>query len=128
MSQNLSLEPLSFLTSWTFWVDYQFQDLKHCLHAACMHAKSLQPCPALCNPMDCSPPGSSVHRTLQARILGQVTTPSFKGSSRPRDWPSISYICGICRQFFFLSFLPLGFSCVNFRFMIMFTCIIFIFI
>ena len=35
----------------------------------CMHATSLQLCPTLCNPMDSSPPGSSVHRILQARIL-----------------------------------------------------------
>ena len=33
------------------------------------HAKSLQSCLTLCNPMDCSPPGSSVHEILQARIL-----------------------------------------------------------
>ena len=32
-------------------------------------AKSLQSCPTLCNPMDCSPPGSSVHGILHARIL-----------------------------------------------------------
>ena len=32
-------------------------------------AKSLQLCPTFCNPMDCSPPGSSVHGTFQARIL-----------------------------------------------------------
>ena len=31
--------------------------------------KSVQPCPILCNPMNCSPPGSSVHGTVQARIL-----------------------------------------------------------
>ena len=31
---------------------------------ACMHAKSLQSCPTLCDPMDSSPPGSSVHRIL----------------------------------------------------------------
>ena len=36
---------------------------------ACMHAKSLQLCPTLCHPMDSNPPGSSVHRILQARIL-----------------------------------------------------------
>ena len=36
---------------------------------ACMHAKSLQSCPTLCDPMDSSPPGSSVHRILQARTL-----------------------------------------------------------
>ena len=35
----------------------------------CMHAKPLQSCLTLCNPMDPSPPGPSVHGTLQARIL-----------------------------------------------------------
>ena len=35
-------------------------------------AKSLQSCPTLCNPMDSSPPGSPVHRILQARILEWV--------------------------------------------------------
>jgi len=39
---------------------------------ACMHAKSLQSCPTLCNPMDSSPPGSSVSGILQARILEWV--------------------------------------------------------
>ena len=43
-----------------------------CLHA-CMYAKSLQSCPTLCNPMDSSPPGSSVHGILQARIVEWVT-------------------------------------------------------
>ena len=36
---------------------------------SCMHAKSLQSCPTLCNTLDCSPPGSSVHGLLQARTL-----------------------------------------------------------
>ena len=35
----------------------------------CVSTKSLQSCPNLCNPMNCSPPGSSVHGTLQARTL-----------------------------------------------------------
>ena len=39
-----------------------------CLRA-CLRAKSLQSCLTLCHPVDCSPPGSSVHRILQARIL-----------------------------------------------------------
>ena len=38
-------------------------------------AQSLQSCPTLCHPMDCSPPGSSVHGILQARILEQVAFP-----------------------------------------------------
>ena len=35
-----------------------------------------QPCPSFCNLMDCSPPGSSVHGTLQARIMEWVSMPS----------------------------------------------------
>ena len=38
----------------------------------CTHAKSLQSCLTLCDPMDSSPPGSSVHRIVQARILEWV--------------------------------------------------------
>ena len=37
--------------------------------AAAAAAKSLQSCPTLCNPMDCSPPGSSIHGLFQARVL-----------------------------------------------------------
>ena len=44
-----------------------------------------QLCPTLCNPMDCSLPGSSVHGILQAGISEQVAI-SSRGSSRPRDW------------------------------------------
>ena len=45
---------------------------------ACSGAKS---CPALCDSMDCSPPGSSVHGILQARILEWVARPFSRGSS-----------------------------------------------
>ena len=48
------------------------------LDKRCMHAKSLQSCPTLCDPVDCSPPGSSVHRILQARILEWVAMPSSR--------------------------------------------------
>ena len=47
---------------------------------------------SLCDPMDCSPSGSSVHGTLQARILEWVALPFYKGSSRPRDWTQVSRI------------------------------------
>ena len=52
---------------------------------ACVHAKLLQSCLTLCNPMDCSPPGSSVHEILQARIQEGVAMPSSRESSRPWD-------------------------------------------
>ena len=45
----------------------------------------------LCNPMDSSPPGSSVHGILQARILEWITMPSSRGPSCPRAIP-VSYI------------------------------------
>ena len=48
-------------------------------------AKLLQLCSTLCDPMDCSPPGSSVHGILQARMLEWVAMPSSRGSSQPRD-------------------------------------------
>ena len=44
-----------------------------------------QSCPTLCDPMDCSPPGSSVHGVLQAEILEWVAIPFSRRSSRPRD-------------------------------------------
>ena len=40
-----------------------------------MHAKPLQSCPTLCNPLDCSPPGSSVHGILQAKIWSGLPCP-----------------------------------------------------
>ena len=61
-------------------------------------AKSLQSCPTLCNPMDCSPRDSSVHGILQARILEWVTMPSSRGSSQPRDRTCVSYVSCIGRQ------------------------------
>ena len=47
----------------------------------CMHAKSPQLCLTVCDPMDCSLPGSSVHGILQARTLEWVAMPSSRGSS-----------------------------------------------
>ena len=53
-----------------------------------------QLCPTLCDPMDCSPPGSSVHGILQARRLEWVAMPSSRGSSQPRDRTQVSRIAG----------------------------------
>ena len=50
-----------------------------------MFGKSLQSCLSLCSLMDCSPPGSSVHGILQARILEWIAISSSRGSSQPRD-------------------------------------------
>ena len=63
---------------------------------------SAQLCLTICNPMDSSPPGPSVHGILQARILQCVAISYFRGTSRPRNkglplwlsWERISLQCG----------------------------------
>ena len=52
-----------------------------------------QSCPALCDPMDCSPPGPSVHGIFQVRILEWVAISSSRRSSWLRDRTCISYFC-----------------------------------
>ena len=59
---------------------------------ACLHALS---CPTLCDLMDGSPPGSSVRRIFQARILEWVAISYSKGSSRPRDGTHLSCLCRV---------------------------------
>ena len=51
----------------------------------CMRAQSPQSCLTLCDSMDGSPPGSSVHGILQTGIQQWVAMPSSRGSSPPRD-------------------------------------------
>ena len=64
------------------------------LPCACLWDKSLQSCLTRCDPMDCSPPGSSVQGILQASILEWIARPTSMGSSRPRDWT-----CGFCGSY-----------------------------
>ena len=59
-----------------------------------MCAKSLQSCPTLCIPMDCSLAGSSIYGILQARILESVAISFSRGSFWPRDQNCIS--CDFC--------------------------------
>ena len=54
-----------------------------------------QSCPTLCDPIDCIPPGSSVHGILQARILEWVAMPFSRVSSQPRDQTQVSHIADI---------------------------------
>ena len=59
---------------------------------ACMCAKLLQSCPTLCDSVDCSQPGSSVHRILQARTLEWVAVPS----SRLLSSVQVSSVAPLC--------------------------------
>ena len=57
-----------------------------------------QSCLTLCDPVDCSLPGSSVHGIFQARMLERVAMPSSRGSSQPRDGTHVSCVSCIRRQ------------------------------
>ena len=59
-----------------------------------------QSCLTLCNTMNCSPPGSSVHGIFQARKLEWVAIPFSRGSSPPGDWTQVSWSSCIAGGFF----------------------------
>ena len=61
---------------------------------SCMHARSLQSCPTLCDPMDCSLPDSSVHGILQARIAEWVASSFSRGTSQARNRTRVSCTAG----------------------------------
>ena len=67
----------------------------------------------LCDPVDYSLPGSSVHRIFQARILEWVVMPVSKGSSWPRDQIPLSCVSCIAGGFFTSE--PPGSPCLTFR-------------
>ena len=80
---SLKFKTATFSFSWTCGLSSIF---------ACLHAKSLQSCPTLCDPVDHRPLGSSVHGTVQARILEWLVMPFSRGSSQLRDQTSVSLI------------------------------------
>ena len=66
----------------TAWISYESESLSHSVLSS------------LCNPMDCSLPGSADHGIFQARILEWVAVPFSRGPSWLRDWMLVSYIAG----------------------------------
>ena len=83
--------PLILLTNciFTYWIMKAYDFNKH-------YCAVLQMCLTLW-PMDCSPPGSSVHGILQA-TLKWVALPSSRGSSQPRNWTHTSGMLLHCWQ------------------------------
>ena len=65
-----------------------------CISGPKVKVKVAQSCPALCNPIECSLPGSSVHGILQTRILKWVAIPFSRGSSQHRDKAQVYHISG----------------------------------
>ena len=84
------------------WRRVSFQEVLyfHCVwfKIARMHALSIQSCLTLCDPVECSLPGSSVHGILQARVLEWVAMSSARGSSWPRDRTCMSFVSCIGRR------------------------------
>ena len=68
-----------------------FKGLQSTLHT---HTEVAQSCPTLCDPMDCSPPGSSVHGIFQAWVLEWVAVSFSRRFSWPRDRTWVSHIVG----------------------------------
>ena len=66
-------------------------------YCACEYAQS---CPTLCSPLDCNPPGSSVHGMFQAKILELAAISYSRGSSWPRDLTCISVFSVLAGEFF----------------------------
>ena len=80
---------------WSLW---SIMSLRACWQS-CIHACLVaQLCLTFCDPVDCHPPGSSVHGILQARIVEWVAISYTWGSSQPRDQSHVSCICSIDRQ------------------------------
>ena len=103
-----------FFTSWATTEVVQLRDkLLKVVHIFQEHSKGcayvsgertegegevVQSCLTLCNTVDCSLLGFSIHEILQARILEWFTISFSRGSSRPRDWTRVSRIGG--RRFY----------------------------
>ena len=76
------------------YVHYILLYLPNISKGRCVCVLVAQSCLTLWNLMDCNPPGSSVHRIFQARILEWIAIPFSRGSSRLRDQTWVPHIVG----------------------------------
>ena len=88
----INIRGTNCMTIADFMFLYDMTSFNH--HSCLVKMLAAQLCPTLCDPTDCSPPGSSVHRILQARILEWVAIPFSRGSSRTGDQTPGSHIAG----------------------------------
>ena len=86
------------LKSWTRLSNFHFHFHIYICVCVCVRAKSLHSYPPLCDPMDCSLSGLSVHGILQARLLEGVAISFSRGFSRPRERTCVSHISSIGRR------------------------------
>ena len=90
-------------TKWYHAYIVVITNIWHWPWTVCVRVKSLQSNPTLCDPTDCSPPDSSLHGILQARILECVAMTSSRGSSWPRDCAMFLSIPVFTGRFFFFT-------------------------
>ena len=86
---NPGIEPRSLTSAGGFFTTWATREAQRCVSV-----RLLQLCLTLCDPMDYSPLGSSVHGILQARTLEWVAIPFSRESSQPRGWTWVSCIAG----------------------------------
>ena len=83
----------SLFSSWQFFLSVCVEDNSHKVKVK-SESEVAQSCLTLCDPMDCSLPGSSIRGIFQARVLDWVAISFSRRSSRPRDWTWVSLIVG----------------------------------
>ena len=86
---NFKLRKVHMRTSWIWGI---WEDHRMPVQKICSMLLLVESCPTLCDPTDCSPPGSSVHGISQARVIEWVAISFSRGSSQPRDGTCISCI------------------------------------
>ena len=98
MAQNVVCFGKRFMCIWKecelCWVECSIPSMSVRSYRLICVCPVAQSCPTVCDPMDCSPPGSSVHGIFQARILEWVAIFFSRGSSWPRDPTCFSWIAG----------------------------------
>ena len=86
--------PKALRTCWSPYTTESVEESCHKKYPVKSEMKVAQSCPTHHNPMDCSPPGFSVHGIFQARIPEWVAFSYSRGSSWPRDYNRVSCIGG----------------------------------
>ena len=74
----------------------QYSCLENSMNSMKSESEVAQSCPTLFDPLDCSPPGFSIHGIFQERILEWVAISFPRGSSQARDQAQVSHIVGRC--------------------------------
>ena len=85
------LKRLERQIKWTIWLPLWSGEI--CVFCLLLYVLSCSVV-SLCDPVDCSPAGSSAHGILQARILEWAAMPFSTWSSQPKDWTQVSLIAG----------------------------------